>query len=75
MSDQDAPTWRYAVPGLLFLVFAVYLLVTGEMPVDKRHTVTITRADSPLIYWTTVLVTGALGLLALRKAWQRIRGS
>ena len=75
MSDEDAPAWRYAVPGLLFLAFALYVLVTGELPVDKRHTVTLTRAGSPLIYWTTVLVTGAVGILALRRAWRRIHDS
>lgn len=75
MSDEDAPTWRYAVPGLLFLGFAVYLLVSGELPVDKRRTVMLTRAGDPLIYWSTVLVTGTVGVLALRKLWQRIRGS
>ena len=68
--SEEAPTWRYLVAGLLFAGFATYMLWTGEMAVDKRHTVFITRAADPLIYWTTVRVCGTVGALALRKAWK-----
>jgi TRAP-type C4-dicarboxylate transport system permease small subunit len=68
--SEEAPGWRYLVVGLLCVAFAAYLLWTGEMAIDKRHTMTITRAADPLIYWITVLASGAVGLLALRKTWK-----
>lgn len=74
MSDDDAtPAWRYVVPGLLFLGVALYMLVYGEIAVDKQRTMIITRAGNPLIYWPSVLVSGILGALAMRKAWQKLR--
>ena len=72
MSDDETPTWRYLIAALLFLGFAIYMLVTGEMAVDKRRTMIITRAANPLIYWPSVLVSGTLGILALRKIWKRL---
>ena len=71
--SEEAPAWRYLVVGLLCAGFAAYLLWSGEMAVDKRHTMVITRAGSPLFYWVTVLVSGTAGVLALRKAWRKIR--
>ena len=73
MSDSETPTWRYLVPGLLFLLLAGYLLVNGEIAVDKQRTMMITRAANPLLYWPAVLVSGLVGILALRKVWQRLR--
>lgn len=70
---SDAPAWRYLVPGLLFLGLAGYLLLYGEIAVDKQRTMMITRAGNPLLYWPTVVVSGGIGFLALRKAWQRLR--
>ena len=71
--SEEAPTWRYLVVGLLCAAFAAYLLWSGEMAVDKRHTMVITRAGSTLFYWITVLVSGAVGALALRRAWRLLR--
>jgi len=73
MSDDATPTWRYLVPGLLLLAMAGYLLVNGEMAVDKQRTMVVTRAGNPFIYWATVLACGTFGVLALRKVWQRLR--
>ena len=73
MSDEEAPAWRYLVPGLLFLALAGYLLVNGEIAVDKQRAMTITRAANPLIYWPAVLISGIIGVLALRKVWKRLR--
>ena len=73
MSDAATPTWRYLVPGLLFLGLAAYMLVNGEIAVDKQRTMLITRAGNPLLYWPTVLVSGIIGALALRKVWTRLR--
>lgn len=73
MSDAETPAWRYLVPGLLFLGVAVYMLVYGEIPVDKQRTMIVTRAGNPLVYWPSVLVSGIIGVLALRKAWQKLR--
>ena len=73
MSDPETPTWRYLVPGLLFLLLAGYMLVNGEIAVDKQRMMLITRAANPLLYWPAVLVSGIIGILALRKVWQRLR--
>ena len=73
MSDEATPTWRYLVPGLLFLSLAGYMLINGEIAVDKQRTMIITRAANPLIYWPGVLVCGVMGVLALRKVWRRLR--
>jgi hypothetical protein len=72
VSDETTPTWRYLIAGLLFLAMAGYMLVNGEIAVDKRHTMIITRAANPLIYWPAVLVSGTVGILALRKVWKRL---
>ena len=50
----------------------INLLIHGEIPVDKQRTMTLTRAEHPLIYWVAVLVTGTFGVLALRKVWKRL---
>lgn len=73
MSDEETPTWRYLVPALLFLALAGYMLVNGEIAVDKQRTMTITRSANPVIYWVTVLVAAGVGGLALRKVWRRLR--
>ena len=72
MSDAESPAWRYLIAGLLFLGMAGYMLVTGELPIDKKHTMTITRAGDPGIYWLIVAVSGTVGALALRKIWKRL---
>ena len=72
MSDSEAPTWRYLVTGLLFAGMAGYMLVNGEIAVDKRQTMFITRAANPLIYWPIIVVCGSLGFLSLRKVWRRL---
>ena len=73
MSDEATPTWRYLVPGLLFLALAGYMLINGEIAVDKQRTMTITRAGNPLLYWPALLISGIIGVLALRKVWKRLR--
>jgi hypothetical protein len=72
VSDDEAPAWRYLVPGLLMLGLAGYMLVTGELQIDKKRTMTITRAGDPAIYWTILAVSGTVGALALRKVWKRL---
>jgi len=72
MSDAGTPTWRYLVPGVLFLGLAVYMLLSGEVALDKRRAMVITRSGDPLIYWPITVVSGTVGLLALRKVWRRI---
>ena len=73
MSGASTPTWRWLVVGLLFAGLALYLLVNGEIGVDKQRTMIITRAANPAIYWLSVVASGALGALALRKAWLQLR--
>ena len=72
MNDIGTPAWRYLLPGTLFLSLAMYMLVTGELAIDKHKTMTITRAASPFVYWPIVAASGFLGVLALRAAWRRL---
>jgi len=73
VSAAPTPTWRWLVVGLLFAGLALYLLVNGEIGVDKQRTMLITRVANPLLYWLSVVVSGVLGALALRKAWLQLR--
>ena len=72
MSDVATPLWRWLVVGALCALAAVYFLVTGEIAIDKKHTMTITRASHPVGYWLTVVILAVLAVLTLRKAWQRM---
>jgi hypothetical protein len=72
MSEDDTPTWRYLVAAALFLALAGYMLVNGEIAVDKQRTMFVTRSGNPLLYWSGVLVSGIVGSLALRKVWKRL---
>ena len=72
MSDDATPTWRYLVPGLLFLALAGKLLLDGEIQMLKYRSEVLTRAEHPLVYWSLVLVSGTFGVLALRKVWKRL---
>ena len=69
----EAPAWRYLVPGALFLGLALYMLVTGELHVDKQRTMLISRSANPLLYWPIVAASTAFGLLALRAGWRSLR--
>ena len=69
---SEVPAWRYLVPGILFLAIATYMLVTGELYVDKQRTVMITRAANPIVYWPIVAIFTALGATAVRAAWRRL---
>jgi hypothetical protein len=72
VSDEQTPLWRWIVVGLLCSGAAVYFLATGEIPVDKRRTMSLTRAGDPALYWLAVLAFGALGGAALARAWKRL---
>lgn len=75
MSDQDDKKIRvYVVPGALFAILAGYMLVTGELPVDKHRTMIVTRASDPLIYWPVLIVAGTIAVLCCRKVWKGITG-
>jgi hypothetical protein len=69
------PLWRWSVAGALFGFAAVYFLYTGEIAVDKKHTMLIRRGADPLLYWSIVLVFAALGGAGLYKAWQHLRST
>ena len=73
MNDAPTPTWRWLVVGALFAGLAAYMLVNGEIGVDKQRTMIITRAANPLLYWGTIALSAALGILALHKAWRQVR--
>ena len=75
MNDQDdKKIGKYIVPGALFASLAAYMLVTGELPIDKHRTMIITRASNPLIYWPVLLVAGSIGVLCFRKVWKGLTG-
>ena len=70
---SETPAWRYLVPGVLFLGLALYMLVTGELYVDKQRTMLISRSANPLLYWPIVAASTTLGFLALRAGWRGTR--
>jgi uncharacterized membrane protein len=73
LSEDRTFAWRLAVVGLIFVGFALYMLFTGELAVDKQRTMFITRAGNPFLYWSMVLGCGTLGFLCLRNLWRQIR--
>ena len=66
------PAWRYVVVGLLCLGLVAYMLLTGELAIDKQKSMTITRAGDPVVYWPIAGVASVIGVLALRAAWRRL---
>jgi hypothetical protein len=72
---KEKASWRYLAVGALFAWLAGYMLLTGELPVDKQKTMVVTRASDPLIYWPVLLVCTALALACLRKLWKAITAS
>jgi hypothetical protein len=70
VSEEETPGWRFLVVGLLCVGMAGYMLVTGELAIDKKRSMIITRGGDPLIYWPIVLVAGGIGVAALRKVWK-----
>ena len=74
MSEPEEKKWAYLLPAALFGWLAIYMLVTGELPVDKRRTVILTRSGDPIVYWTILLVSGTMAVLCLRKVWRWITG-
>lgn len=71
MSDEAQPLWRWLVIGVLCTGGAIYVLVTGELAIDKARSLVVNR--SSFLYWTFLVVFGGMGVLALRKAWQQLR--
>ena len=72
MSGDRTAAWRFAVVGLLFVGFAVYMLFSGELAIDKQRSMFITRAGNPFFYWSTVVGCGVLGFLCLRNLWRQL---
>ena len=72
MNHDAAPAWRYMAAALLLLGLAGYMLLTGELAIDKQGSMRITRAANPFVYWPLVAASGVLGSLAVRSAWQRL---
>ena len=72
MSGEETPGWRFLAVGLLCVGLAGYMLATGELAVDKKGTMVLTRRENPLLYWGIIVVAGGLGAAALRKVWKWI---
>jgi hypothetical protein len=72
MSEAQTPLWRWLVVGLLCSGAALYFIATGEIAVDKKRTMFVSRAAHPLGYWLMVSVFAAMGAAALHKAWRRM---
>ena len=51
MKDEGAPAWRYFAGAVLCLGLFAYMLLAGELAIDKQRRLTITRAANPFIYW------------------------
>jgi hypothetical protein len=69
---EQTPLWRWLVVGLLCAGAALYFIASGEIAIDKKRTMIVTRAANPLGYWFMVSVCAALGAAALHKAWRRM---
>ena len=72
MSGEPTPLWRWLVVGLMCTGAAAYFIATGEIAVDKKHTMSVSRAANPLAYWLMVSVFAAMGTAALYKAWKQV---
>jgi hypothetical protein len=72
VKDDGAPAWRYFAGAILCLGLFAYMLLAGELAIDKQKTLTITRAANPFIYRPLLAASGVLGVAALRAAWRRL---
>ena len=72
MNDGGAPAWRYFAGAILCLGLFAYMLLAGELAIDKQKTLTITRAANPFISWPLLAASGVLGVAALRAALRRL---
>jgi hypothetical protein len=72
---DEGPAWRYLAIGALCLALIAYMLLAGELSIDKQKTMTITRAANPFAYWAIMAASGGAGFLALRSAWRRLAAS
>ena len=50
MNHGAAPAWRYVAAALLLLGLAGYMLLTGELAIDKQGSMKITRDAHPFVY-------------------------
>jgi hypothetical protein len=66
------PLWRWTVVGLLCAGAAVYFIAAGEIAVDKKRSMIVSRAADPLAYWLMVSAFAATGGAALYQAWKRL---
>jgi hypothetical protein len=73
VSGEPTPLWRWLVVGLLCTGGTLYVLLTGELPIDKARTMVVNRS-SP-VYWIFIAAFGAMGVASLFKAWKQIRGA
>jgi hypothetical protein len=72
VSEEQTPLWRWLVVGLLCTGAAAYFIATGEIAVDKKRTMFVSRAANPLAYWLMISVFAAMGAAALYKTWKRL---
>jgi hypothetical protein len=61
VKDEGAPAWRDFAGAMLCLRLFAYMLLAGELAIDKQKTLTSTRAAHPLIYWPPLVASGVLG--------------
>ncbi len=66
----------FAVPAALFVDgWALYVLVTGRIAIDKKGTFVATRSNDAGIYWLALLFIAALGALLTLHAVRLLRRS
>jgi len=72
LNEEQTPLWRWLVVGLLCVCVAAYFIATGEIAVDKKGTLFVSRAASPLAYWLIVSVVTAMGAAAFYQTSKRL---
>lgn len=66
---RDSP-WFAAVAAIGIDGWAVYILVTGHVQLDKKGAFIATRSGTPGAYWLAWLVIAGLGALLSLHAWR-----
>jgi hypothetical protein len=66
---RDSP-WFAALGAAALDAWALYVLVAGQIQIDKKGTFVATRSQDPLAYWLAFLLVAVLGALL---TWHAIR--
>jgi hypothetical protein len=62
--------WFASLAGAAMALWALYVLLSGEIQIDKKGTFVATRAGEPLAYWLAWLF---IALMAFLVCWHASR--